>query len=271
MADHPWEDHAEPAFSAAAWVLDQLEHELMTLDDNGESATSEFAVASAEVRGLSRRLTNIRNDCYTRRDGDDEDLEAMDRLMDDVGRVELTDAELAARKLKRVGKVHFLEDAYTGVEGGIGFLSVPIGNYLDGKRGWHEILEEVEGRVQKEVGEDWVVLKEEHGPFSARQEGGSYKFMIYNKRTNLMDEFTLLLELRDVDEEWPRVLDGQQASVKVMWNGINSERPGVIGVVSESYVWSFATTHFSNLIDTLEQMPAMITKGSLQKLGFKEI
>lgn len=269
MTDHAWEDHAEKAFNAAAWVLEQLREALDMLEDNDESEFNEFAIAAQEVKGLEERLTDIRNRCYFTRDGD-RDLADMDRLMDEVGGLKLSDQELAARKLKLVGNVHFPEEANTGVEGGIGFLVYKIADYLNGKESWDNIIKRAALEVAERSGEDWILLKEEHGPFSARQEGDSYKFLIYNKRTNLMNEFRMLDELRAVDEMWPRPLKGQQANVRVGWNGIPSgERPGFIGATSESFVMSFSTTHFSHLLETLEKMPAQITKYSLENLGFK--
>ena len=270
MTDHAWEDHAEKAFDAAAWVLERLKFVLEDLHDKGEDEFREFSIASEEIHGLEERLTDIRNRCYMTRDGD-RDLAAMDKLMDDVGRIELTDKELAKRKLKKVGKVHFPENANTGVEGGIVFLKVKIGDYLNGKKAWGEIIDE----AVKEVAErdaDWVVLKEYNGPTPARQDGVDYDLVIFNKRTNLMNEVVVLDELRAVDEEWTRPLEGQQARVQVVWKGIpHGERPGVIGVISESYVWSFTTTHFSHLVEVLEKMPTQITTAALQKLGFKEM
>lgn len=67
MADHTWEDEAEPAWEAASWVLSQLEHTLRTLADNSLSRDGEFEEAANGVVTLLDRLHALRNVCYIKR------------------------------------------------------------------------------------------------------------------------------------------------------------------------------------------------------------
>lgn len=256
MADHTWEDEVEPALNAADWVLERLYEIFDTLEDNGKSEDYEFGAAANEVRDLIGRLRDIRNTCFDKREGES----AVDEV--DVQKI------MHEKGLKDVAGVHYKEEAYTGfISHGMVARSGSIQDYLDGRESWEDTL--------KKANSDPIlfILMERHGPIPERLSGNQYLFLYYNPRWNLMNEFTVLRELR-VDHE------GVKHVVEARWHGLAGGCPGGIvqiyqeGATDPTFggfriAAAKSCTHLSQLIKLLESIPPKFDSRTLAEEWMK--
>lgn len=266
MSDHTWEDHAEPAFNATEWVLNRLLDTLQSLVDNELEEHGEFEAAVEDVKFMIAELQDLRNACYSRREGDlecdeDKDDEPVKDLEDDEAAapdLEETGVEVDIQKimkeqgLKEVDGVHYKEEAYTGAKAGLMVRhEVAITDYLNGKESWEMVLE----RVAKIDGIVTFPLKEKHGPMSVRLNLGRYTFLFYNPRANLMNPFTLLDEVRGDRNGVPN-------RVLAQWSGLGyaGGTPGAVRIFrNDAVVANKDCTHLSQIIALLEDMPPDFT------------
>lgn len=252
MADRTWEDSVEPAMEAAEWVLERLFDMFQGLIDNELEEHGEFEIAAGEVRELINQLIGVNNDCFNRRgaSGEDEDIAKVNvnEIMKKVG-------------LKDVGGVHYNEGAYTGTQAdSFSSQQHDIGDYLDGKESWEDVLLRVNDQMM-----GFVVKEKEPAPFRIR--GREYTFLYYNPHLNLMSKQLLLYEGR-------RDVEGRALSLEIEWFGLQeSPMPGLVTIRALSgeigVVASVSCTHFSQVIKILEALPAVIDRKTIQDLLYE--
>ena len=265
MADHTWEDYVEPAVGAAEWVLERLFDTFQSLTDNEVEEHGEFEIAADEIRNLITELQTICNDCLDRRegnvddgdDGDDGDDDFRRNLIEAAAKVDVPQI-MKEVGLKDVGGVHYNEGVYTGTQDD-SFTSRrhDIGDYLDGRESWEDVLRRVDNRIS-----ECVVKEKEPAPF--RIQGREYTFLYYNPRCSLMSKQLLLHESR-------RDVEGQALSLEVEWLGLhNSSTPGLITIRAlggeMGIVAAVNCALFSQVIKVLEALPAVIDRKTIQEL-----